>query len=253
MYNGQVDIGKKHIKQALSSDPDNKKIMLFWKDLSKMESIKNQANEAQKTGNLEEAIELYEGCLQFDQLNATYNQTILYNRACALVKLGKNEEALADLDRAIEMNKEYVKAYLKKGDIKLEMELFNESIAEYSKVKEFAPQTPGLRQKLHNAQLELKKSKRKNYYKILGVDKNAGDSEIKKAYRKGAIQFHPDKHASKSEEEQKVAEKTFKDIGEAYAVLSDAKKRQMYDDGADIEEINQGGGGMGGMDPNDIF
>ena len=45
----------------------------------------------------------------------------------------------------------------------------------------------------------------------------------------------------------------FKDIGEAYAVLSDAKKRQMYDDGADIEEIEQGGSGMGGMNPNDIF
>ena len=46
----------------------------------------------------------------------------------------------------------------------------------------------------------------------------------------------------------------FKDVGEAYSILSDAKKRQMYDDGADIEELNQGGGGgMGGMNPNDIF
>ena len=45
----------------------------------------------------------------------------------------------------------------------------------------------------------------------------------------------------------------FKDCGEAYSILSDPKKRQMYDDGADIEELNQGGGGMGGMNPNDIF
>ena len=54
----------------------------------------------------------------------------------------------------------------------------------------------------------------------------------------------------------KAAETKFKEIGEAYAILSDAKKRQMYDEGADIEEIEQGGGmggGMGGMDPNDIF
>ncbi len=52
------------------------------------------------------------------------------------------------------------------------------------------------------------------------------------------------------------AEKKFKDIGEGYAILSDPKKRQMYDEGLDLEEINQGGrsGGMGGgMDPNDIF
>ena len=51
---------------------------------------------------------------------------------------------MADLDLAIKANPEYVKAYFKKGDIKIEMELFNEAIADYSKVKEFAPQTPGL-------------------------------------------------------------------------------------------------------------
>jgi DnaJ homolog subfamily C member 7 len=79
-----------------------------------------------------------------DPLNSVYNQTILYNRACALVKLGKTDEALADLDKAIEMNSEYVKAYFKKGDIKLDLEKFDEAMADYNKVKEFAPQTPGL-------------------------------------------------------------------------------------------------------------
>lgn len=70
-----------------------------------------------------------------------------------------------------------------------------------------------------------------------------------------AIKWHPDKHSQGTEEEQKAAEAKFKDIGEAYGVLSDQKKRQMYDEGADIDEINQGGGcgGMGGMNPNDIF
>lgn len=118
-----------------------------------------------------------------------------------------------------------------------------------------APQTPGLREKLRAAQLEIKKAKRKNYYAILDVDKGEGDSGIKKAYKKGAMKWHPDKHSCGTEEEQKEAEAKFKDLGEAYGVLSDAKKRQMYDEGADIEEINQGGGGggRGGMDPNDIF
>ena len=81
MYNGQVDMGKKHIKQALNSDPDNKVIVKFWKELSKMDKLKEQGNEEFKAGNFKEAIELYEECLQFDQLNATYNQTILFNRA----------------------------------------------------------------------------------------------------------------------------------------------------------------------------
>lgn len=73
------------------------------------------------------------------------------------------------------MNREYAKAYLKKGDILLGQEKFQESIAEYTKVKEFAPQTPGLKDKIRHAQLELKKSKRKDYYKILGVEKSADE------------------------------------------------------------------------------
>lgn len=75
----------------------------------------------------------------------------------------------------------------------------------------------------------MKKSKRKNYYKILNVEKTADEAAIKKAYRKAAIVWHPDKHSNKPKEEQDEAEKKFKDIGEAYAVLSDPKKKQMYD------------------------
>jgi DnaJ-class molecular chaperone len=62
------------------------------------------------------------------------------------------------------------------------------------------------------------------YYKILGVSKTATADEIKKAYRKLALKFHPDKNP-----DNKEAEAKFKKISEAYAVLSDQKKRQEYD------------------------
>ena len=95
---------------------------------------------------------------------------------------------------------------------------------------------------------------RKDYYKILELAKTASDDDIKKAYKKMALKWHPDKFHSQGEEERLKAEKMFKDIGEAYAVLSDADKKRMYDQGADIDEINQGGGHAGfGGDPNDIF
>ena len=61
---------------------------------------------------------------------------------------------------------------------------------------------------------------RKNYYKILNVAKDAGEVDIKKAYKKQALIWHPDKNSSTPELAEK-AEKMFKDIGEAYAVLSD--------------------------------
>ncbi len=64
----------------------------------------------------------------------------------------------------------------------------------------------------------------RDYYEILGVNKNANDEEIKKAYRKLAMKYHPDRNANKKE-----AEERFKEINEAYAVLSDKEKRKQYD------------------------
>jgi len=65
----------------------------------------------------------------------------------------------------------------------------------------------------------------KDYYQILGVNRNASDAEIKKAYRKLAMQYHPDRNPGKEE----WANKRFKEINEAYAVLGDPQKRRQYD------------------------
>ena len=116
----------------------------------------------------------------------------------------------------------------------------------------------------------------KDYYDILGVNKKAGDEEIKRAYRKMAMKYHPDRNPNKKE-----AEERFKEINEAYAVLSDKEKRKQYDTfgaegfrqrftqedifrGFDFDEILSGlfggrgrrefrFGGRGGFDFGDFF
>ena len=92
---------------------------------------------------------------------------------------------------------------------------------------------------------------KRDYYEVLGVDKNASASDIKKAYRKLAIQYHPDKNPDNKEAEEK-----FKEAAEAYSVLSDPDKKARYDQfGFEGLGGASGAGGFSGagMDINDIF
>ncbi|GMM28074.1 type I co-chaperone YDJ1 [Martiniozyma asiatica (nom. inval.)] len=83
-------------------------------------------------------------------------------------------------------------------------------------------------------------------YDALGVKPDATEKELKKAYRLGALKYHPDKNPS-----PEAAEK-FKEMTAAYEILSDSEKRQMYDQYGE-QGLNGGPGGMGGMDASDIF
>ena len=85
----------------------------------------------------------------------------------------------------------------------------------------------------------------KNLYEILGVPKTASDDDIKKAYRKKVVAYHPDKFAGASEKEKKDAEAMCKEINHAYEVLSNKEKRANYDQFGS-EEGPQGFGGAGG-------
>lgn len=89
---------------------------------------------------------------------------------------------------------------------------------------------------------------KRDYYDILGVDKKANDAEIKKAYRKQALKYHPDKNP-----DDKEAEEKFKEAAEAYEVLRDPQKRQRYDQFGHAGMKGGAGYGGGGMNMEDIF
>jgi len=89
---------------------------------------------------------------------------------------------------------------------------------------------------------------KRDYYEILGVSKSSSADEIKKAYRKVAMQFHPDRNPGDKEAEEK-----FKEAAEAYEVLSDQDKRTQYDRFGHAGVNGRGGGGAHGMNMDDIF
>lgn len=95
---------------------------------------------------------------------------------------------------------------------------------------------------------------KRDYYEVLEINKGASETEIKKAYRKAAMKYHPDKFTNASEKEKKEAEDKFKEVNEAYQVLSDPQKKQQYDQfGHAAFEQGAGGFSGGGFDFGDIF
>lgn len=93
---------------------------------------------------------------------------------------------------------------------------------------------------------------KRDYYEILGLDKGATADDIRKKYKKLAIKWHPDKHVNDSEADKKAAEDKFKEIAEAYAVLSDENKRKQYDMYGFTGGENSGGFNFSNFDMSDL-
>ncbi|KAF2091557.1 TPR-like protein [Saccharata proteae CBS 121410] len=236
-----------HFRQALSCDPDFKDAVKWLRTVQKLDRMKEEGNAAFKAGRYQEAVDTYTKALEVDPTNKGTNSKIYQNRATCNIKLKNYQAAVDDSTQALSLDSSYLKARKTKAKALGELGKWEEAVRELNAVKEANPSEPGIAKDIRNAELELKKSKRKDYYKILGVEKDADEQQIKKAYRKLAIIHHPDKNQGDEE-----AAERFKDIGEAYETLSDSQKRARYDSGEDLvdpSDMFDGGmgGGFGGM------
>ena len=242
-YDGQYEKAIKQINlmKSKGNSIDTKDLL---NKVSTIESVKNKANDIFKQKKYEEAIEEYTKILEFDPSNKKFNSLILANRALCYQKLNKNVEALRDSNQSIKLNPFYARGYIKRGNVYMELKMFDDARADFQKAKDLDPNVSGVEGYLNDANKKAESARKRDYYAILGIDKNADEKEIKRAYKKMAMKYHPDRN-SESEESKKMAEKKFIDVNDAYSVLSDPKKRSMYDQGVDpLNPEEASGGGM---------
>lgn len=250
-YEDNIDKAFQHFQQVLRLAPDHQRAKEVFRKAKALSAKKDEGNTAFRNGRFEEANKLYSQALEIDPLNVFTNSKLYNNRATVLAKLNRHDAAIADCNKAIQLDEKYLKAYMRRAKCYMDSEQYEDAVKDYEKIFKM-DQSRENKKLLSDAKLELKKSKRKDYYKLLGVTKTANEDEIKKAYRKRAMLHHPDRHSNASDEVKKEEEKKFKECGEAYAVLSDQKKKARYDSGQDLEDM-EGGGGFHEMDPNLIF
>uniref|UniRef100_A0A6M2DFZ9 DnaJ homolog subfamily C member 7 n=1 Tax=Xenopsylla cheopis TaxID=163159 RepID=A0A6M2DFZ9_XENCH len=250
-YQDNIEQAFKHFQHVLKLAPDHVRAMDVYKKARLLKQKKQDGNDAFKAGKFQDAYTLYTEALQIDPQNVALNSKLFFNRATVLSRQKKQAEAIVDCTSALKLDENYLKALLRRAKCYGELGDWEEAVKDYEKAHKMDKSREN-RRLLQDAKVALKRSKRKDYYKILGIEKNASDDEIKKAYRKRALVHHPDRHASASEAERKEQEKKFKEVGEAYSVLADPKKRVRYDNGQDLEDMD-GHGMHADIDPTQVF
>ena len=270
---GQVDQALGHVKKCLQSDADYKPCKGLFKEakvLSKglkrvddlLASRKYNQASKQLTGSTPEtepglltdlktgfAARREDGSIHPAASEGLY--AMYLDKTCeAFLGMNNHRKAAPFCQEILGIEPHSLHGLLHQAQAHLDAEQYEAAIASFTTAKEHHPsEAQTLQQKIQEAQLALKKSKTKDYYKILGVDRSAGEREIKKAYRNSVKIHHPDKaHAQgipKVEAEKKMAA-----INEAYEVLSDPELKQRFDNGDDPNDpmARQGGNPFeGGM------
>ncbi len=264
-FKGDYSDAKRTMNSLMQVAMEEEKYTKLLTHINGIESSKKKANAFFKEGKLDDAITEYTKLLDYDAENKNFQSIILTNRALCYKKQNKLMEALKDADEALKLNPKYVTGYIRRGNIYKDLKMYDDAIHDFQEAKSLDPNNRDIDASIKESSSLKDQARNRDYYAILGVDRNATPEEIKKAYRKMALKYHPDRN-SESEQSKKVAQRKFEDIGDAYSVLSDPKKKQMFDMGVDPlnpqnASMGDNGGFSGGPgmsmhfqgDPSEIF
>ncbi|KAL5332684.1 hypothetical protein BJX70DRAFT_383377 [Aspergillus crustosus] len=250
---GDSDRGLSQIRKCLHSDPDSKpcnKLYRRERQLVKRLQRLDDAASARKFNNVLNLLmgtdgeaglidDIKEDVQQAREAGHIFSRsqghmyTTLIERACeAYSEVHMSKRATIYCSEALSLNPTSLPALLFNSQVALDEDRFDDAIRALSTAKENHPQARQIQNLLQKAMVLQKRSKQKDYYKVLGVRRDADDKTVKRAYRQLVKQHHPDKAHSQGVTKEE-AEKRMAAINEAYEVLADAGVRAQYDNGVD--------------------
>ncbi|DAZ98153.1 TPA: hypothetical protein N0F65_005619 [Lagenidium giganteum] len=229
-----LDAALTHYRQGLHSDPEHKGLKKLYRQLKKLLKFIGNADDAIERHTYQEATEELQSALEVDPSHHAMNKDLLYKLCVCHMHLKEYEKAQLACNAVLQVDQNHAAAHFKLSEALLGKEQFEDAVRHARRAAELDDNNREYVEAVHRAEAALKQSKNKNYYKILSVPRDASKAEIKKAYRKQALEWHPDKHADKEESIREEINKKFHDIAEAYEVLSDDDMRARYDRGEDV-------------------
>ncbi|GMT33095.1 hypothetical protein PFISCL1PPCAC_24392 [Pristionchus fissidentatus] len=240
---GDIENSLGQIRECLKLNPEHKDCFPFYKRVKKLHKMKESLEEKVKKSEWMECLEKGQSILKAEP-NVKMIQLDVYRLTCKCNReAGHIAEAISECTEVLENGDENdLDALIERAESYLIEEMYDEAIEDYRKAVSSHEGDRRAKEGLEKAERQKKQAGKRDYYKILGVKRNANKREITKAYRKLAHKWHPDNFGD--DKEKKKAEAKFIDIAAAKEVLSDDEKRRQFDMGEDpLDPEAQRGGG----------
>ncbi|KAK3096296.1 hypothetical protein FSP39_025448 [Pinctada imbricata] len=239
---GEADESLIQIRECLKLDPDDKNCYPHYKKVKKLVKLLQSAQEAKNEKRWEDCLNKATQILKTEMKVDFYKMKANSYQCHCHSQAGNTKDAFQMCNYILDRSPEDMDALMDRAETYLGNDQFDEAIKDYQKAVNIDGDNRRAQEGLNKAQKLLKQSKKRDYYKILGVKRTATTKQIKSAYKKLAAKWHPDKYKG---EEKSLAEKKFIDIAAAKEVLTDKEKRAKFDSGEDPldPEQQQGGGG----------
>ncbi|KAG7350699.1 chaperone protein DnaJ [Nitzschia inconspicua] len=240
---GEAETGIKMMQEALRLDPDSEEIKRSFRSSKKVKSWMKEAKQKMFVRAFAEAVDLLTSCI--DQCDPLPPKSALFallhtDRAEAFLRLKEYSKALKDCAVVLYAQEDNIPTWLIKFQALHGLDQSETAMDEIKHLLQRFEQDDRLRKAYERADFLIRKKRRVDYYQLLDVPKIASAMEIKKAYKRRSLDFHPDRlPPGSSPEQQQEAQQKFQLLGEGLEILCDDFQRKLYDEGYDAAAIRE--------------